>query len=148
MATQISAVTAAAVEIPTLNSTLIEASAKLRFLVPVLRQLKLQGSKVLVFVEHRDAIGIMADMCNLMGFSYVTLDGCEKPKRRKRAIKKFQTRDKFLFIATTKTGGIGLNLQVADVVVLMDSSWNPQTEQAICRWINFIQRLCMKKHHS
>lgn len=116
------------------DQTLIDISCKHKFLVPLLEKLQQAGSKVLMLVEYRESINILADICRFKGFTYVTMDGDDTMKRRKTVVKKFQTKDKFLFIATIGTGGIGLNLQAADCVVILDSAWNPQVDQqAICR---------------
>ena len=32
----------------------------------------------------------------------------------------------FCFIMSTRAGGLGVNLQTADTVILYDSDWNPQ----------------------
>lgn len=78
-----------------LDHNLIDVSAKLKFLVPLLHQLRSNGSKVLVFVEYRPSIDILTDVCRLNGFTYVTLDGHDTMKHQKNAIKKIRTKDKF-----------------------------------------------------
>ena len=36
--------------------------------------------------------------------------------------------EKFIFMLTTRAGGLGINLMTADIVVLYDSDWNPQAD--------------------
>jgi hypothetical protein len=40
-----------------------------------------------------------------------------------------------IFLASTRSGGLGLNLQTADTVILYDSDWNPQWDLQVrlCR---------------
>lgn len=49
----------------------------------------------------------------------------------------------FIFALSTRAGGLGLNLQTADTVIMFDSDWNPQMDQQVghpctlaCQFIN------------
>ncbi len=37
----------------------------------------------------------------------------------------------FIFALSTRAGGLGLNLQTADTVIMFDSDWNPQMDQQV-----------------
>lgn len=69
-------------------------------------------------------------------YSYSRLDGKTAHKERSRLIDEFNApgSDKFMFVLSTRAGGMGINLATADVVILYDSDWNPQLdEQAMGR---------------
>lgn len=57
----------------------------------------------------------------------VRLDGMTKAEDRGELLKKFNDKDSeyFLFLLSTRAGGLGLNLQSADTVIIFDSDWNP-----------------------
>lgn len=65
----------------------------------------------------------------IMHFSGVSdrLDGMTKAEDRGELLKKFNDKDSeyFLFLLSTRAGGLGLNLQSADTVIIFDSDWNP-----------------------
>jgi len=58
------------------------------------------------------------------------LDGQTPHEDRQRQINEFNEPDskKFVFILSTRAGGLGINLATADVVILYDSDWNPQMD--------------------
>lgn len=60
-------------------------------------------------------------------FSYLRLDGQTKSEERGDLLAKFseEKSDYFIFLLSTRAGGLGLNLQVADTVIIFDSDWNP-----------------------
>lgn len=63
---------------------------------------------------------------NLHGYSYLRLDGTTKPEQRQILMQRFNTNPKlFVFILSTRSGGVGMNLTGADTVIFYDSDWNP-----------------------
>lgn len=64
---------------------------------------------------------------NYRGFMYLRLDGTTKSEDRGDLLKKFNDKDSgyFIFLLSTRAGGLGLNLQTADTVIIFDSDWNP-----------------------
>ena len=62
-----------------------------------------------------------------IGFSYLRLDGQTKSEERGDLLAKFSedNSDYFIFLLSTRAGGLGLNLQKADTVIIFDSDWNP-----------------------
>lgn len=71
-------------------------------------------------------------------FSYLRLDGATKSEDRGELLRRFNSKDSeyFLFLLSTRAGGLGLNLQAADTVIIFDSDWNPH--QVLKIFINTI----------
>lgn len=70
---------------------------------------------------------------NLVGYRYLRLDGATKSEDREEMLKLFNARDSpyFVFILSTRAGGLGLNLQAADTVIIFDSDWNPHQVSSV-----------------
>lgn len=64
---------------------------------------------------------------NYRGFTYLRLDGTTRAEDRGDLLKKFNDKESgiFIFLLSTRAGGLGLNLQTADTVIIFDSDWNP-----------------------
>ena len=70
---------------------------------------------------------------NLHGYSYLRLDGTTKPEQRQILMQRFNTNPKlFVFILSTRSGGVGMNLTGADTVIFYDSDWNPAMDAQVC----------------
>jgi SWI/SNF-related matrix-associated actin-dependent regulator of chromatin subfamily A protein 2/4 len=67
------------------------------------------------------------DYLNYREFTYLRLDGTTKSEERGDLLKKFNdpSSEFFIFLLSTRAGGLGLNLQTADTVIIFDSDWNP-----------------------
>ena len=81
-------------------------------------------------------LDILSDYLGLRGYVHQRLDGTVSSDTRKRAIDHFnapQSPD-FCFLLSTRAGGLGINLETADTVIIFDSDWNPQNDlQAMSR---------------
>ena len=73
----------------------------------------------------------------MRGYKYCRIDGNTSYDDRESQIDDFNAEgsDIFCFILSTRAGGLGINLQTADVCILYDSDWNPQQDlQAQGTW--------------
>ncbi|XP_043254729.1 lymphocyte-specific helicase-like [Colletes gigas] len=121
--------------LPKVDNELIASSGKLLVLDAMLAKLKERGHKVLLFSTMTMILDVIEDYLSLRDYNYVRLDGSTPLAERKDSIQDFNTNpDLFLFLISTRAGGIGLNLAAADTVIIYDSDWNPQVDiQAMAR---------------
>ncbi len=96
----------------------------------LLIKLKEQGSRVLIFSQMTRMLDILEDYCIWRNFEYCRLDGQTSHEDRQASIDAYNSPDstKFLFMLSTRAGGLGINLATADIVILYDSDWNPQVD--------------------
>jgi superfamily II DNA or RNA helicase len=112
-----------------LGEHIVQASAKLLFLDTLLQSLKAGGHRVLIFSQFTHMLDILQDYLFFRGFSCERLDGSVRGDERFEAVKSFQKdKEKFVFLLSTRAGGVGLTLTAADTVVFYDSDWNPQMD--------------------
>ncbi|KAL1500937.1 hypothetical protein ABEB36_006353 [Hypothenemus hampei] len=106
------------------------ASGKFELLDRILPKLKSTNHRVLLFCQMTQLMTIMEDYLNWRGFKYLRLDGTIKAEDRGELLRKFNDKNSeyFLFLLSTRAGGLGLNLQTADTVIIFDSDWNPHQD--------------------
>ena len=104
--------------------------AKLKLLDKLLPRLQARGSRVLIFSQMTTMLDILEDFVIARGFDYCRIDGSTAYAEREAAIDAYNAPGsrKFVFMLSTRAGGLGINLATADVVVLYDSDWNPQAD--------------------
>merc|ERR1719186_2426248 len=114
----------------TTDEHIINNAAKLRVLDKLLPKMQAQGSRVLIFTQMARMLDILEDYCWFRGHQYCRIDGNTAHEDRDRQIQEFNAENssKFLFMLSTRAGGLGINLYTADVVILYDSDWNPQMD--------------------
>ncbi|KAI9661749.1 MAG: putative DNA helicase ino80 [Bathelium mastoideum] len=101
-------------------------SGKLAKLDQLLRQLKDGGHRVLLYFQMTRMIDLMEEYLTYRNYKYCRLDGSTKLEDRRDTVADFQTRpDIFVFLLSTRAGGLGINLTSADTVIFYDSDWNP-----------------------
>ncbi|XP_073979310.1 ATP-dependent helicase brm-like isoform X2 [Rhodnius prolixus] len=109
---------------------LYRVSGKFELLDRILPKLKATGHRVLLFCQMTQLMTIMEDYLSWRGFLYLRLDGSTKSEDRGDLLKKFNNPENefFIFLLSTRAGGLGLNLQAADTVIIFDSDWNPHQD--------------------
>ena len=114
----------------TTDTHIVYNSAKMIVLDKLLPKLMNQESRVLIFCQMTRLMTILEDYFVWRGYKYCKLDGGTSYEARQIAIEDFNrpNSDKFIFMLSTRAGGLGINLVTADVVVLYDSDWNPQVD--------------------
>ncbi|XP_064626963.1 probable global transcription activator SNF2L2 isoform X2 [Lineus longissimus] len=109
---------------------LYRSAGKFELIDRMLPKLKRLGHRVLLFCQMTTLMSIMEDYFLYKGYQYLRLDGMTKSDDRGELLKKFTAPDSpyFIFLLSTRAGGLGLNLQVADTVIIFDSDWNPHQD--------------------
>uniref|UniRef100_A0AAZ3NV34 Transcription activator BRG1 n=1 Tax=Oncorhynchus tshawytscha TaxID=74940 RepID=A0AAZ3NV34_ONCTS len=109
---------------------LYRASGKFEVLDRILPKLRATNHKVLLFCQMTSLMTIMEDYFAYRNFKHLRLDGTTKAEDRGMLLKAFNdpASQYFIFLLSTRAGGLGLNLQSADTVVIFDSDWNPHQD--------------------
>ncbi|KAF2446381.1 hypothetical protein P171DRAFT_357568 [Karstenula rhodostoma CBS 690.94] len=112
------------------NDLLWRTAGKFELLDRILPKFKASGHRVLMFFQMTQIMNIMEDFLRLRGMHYMRLDGSTKADDRSDLLKDFNAPDSpyFCFLLSTRAGGLGLNLQTADTVIIFDSDWNPHQD--------------------
>ena len=113
------------IRIPSME-TFIADSGKLAKLDQLLAQLKREDHRVLLYFQMTRMIDLMEEYLVYRQYKYLRLDGSSKISDRRDMVTDWQTRPElFVFLLSTRAGGLGINLTAADTVIFYDSDWNP-----------------------
>ncbi|KAF9903864.1 hypothetical protein EC991_003241 [Linnemannia zychae] len=118
------------------HKSLIEAGGKLELLHNMLPKLKQNGHRVLIFSTMTRLLDILEDYLNGERYNFVRLDGSTSSNDRQARIDKFNAPDSdvFVFLLSTRAGGVGVNLATADTILIYDVDFNPKADmQALSR---------------
>ncbi|KAK6090490.1 hypothetical protein P3W45_000587 [Vairimorpha bombi] len=116
------------VNIPPLNTFIVD-SGKLTALDKLLVKLKQEDHRVLLYFQMTKMMDLVEDYCVKKEYTYCRLDGSSKVSYRRDTVNDWQNGDKFIFLLSTRAGGLGINLTAADTVIFYDSDWNPTVDQ-------------------
>lgn len=114
----------------TTDEHLVYNAGKMLVLDRLLKRLRAQGSRVLIFSQMSRLLDILEDYCLFREYKYCRIDGGTAHEDRIAAIDDYNKpgSEQFVFLLTTRAGGLGINLTSADIVILYDSDWNPQAD--------------------
>ena len=90
------------------------SSGKFELMDRILPKLKATGHRVLMFCQMTQCMTIIEDYFNFKGSRFLRLDGMTKSDDRGEMLKVFNMANSeyFIFLLSTRAGGLGLNLQV------------------------------------
>jgi len=113
--------------------SLVSASGKFQLLDRLLPELKRRGHKVLLFSQMTEVLNLVEDHLDQLGYAHFRIDGGVKLEDRQSRIEAFNAEpdgrnDLFVFLLSTRAGGLGINLAAADTCIIFDSDWNPQQD--------------------
>jgi len=115
---------------------LVNGSGKFQLLRRLLAKLFAKGHRVVLFSQFTSTLDLIEDFLNHEQYKYCRLDGSTNRVQRTVDINSFNMpgSSKFVFLMSTRAGGLGINCQTADTCILFDSDWNPQVDlQAMAR---------------
>ncbi|CAI2338686.1 unnamed protein product [Caenorhabditis sp. 36 PRJEB53466] len=118
------------------DETIVSSSGKMMVLDKMLEKFQAEGSRCLIFSQFTMMLDILEDYAIWKQIKYSRFDGTTMNDERFDKVREFNAEgsDTFMFLMSTRAGGLGINLATADVVVIYDSDWNPQMDfQAIAR---------------
>lgn len=114
----------------TTDEQIIRVAGKFELLDRILPKLFKTGHKVLIFFQMTEIMTIVSDFFDYRGWKYCRLDGSTKAEDRQTLLSTFNDPNSpyQVFILSTRAGGLGLNLQSADTVIIYDTDWNPHAD--------------------
>jgi chromodomain-helicase-DNA-binding protein 4 len=119
-----------------IEKELIQESGKVLLLDKMLLKLYPAANRVLIFSQFKMMLDILEEYCEYRQFRYLRLDGNTPPLFRQKLIDQFNAPNSpyFIFLLSTRAGGLGINLASADTVFIFDSDFNPHNDlQALSR---------------
>ncbi|CUS24058.1 LAQU0S13e02344g1_1 [Lachancea quebecensis] len=114
-----------AISMPSMDRFITE-STKLKKLDELLVDLKKGDHRVLIYFQMTKMMDLMEEYLTYRQYKHIRLDGSSKLEDRRDLVHDWQTKpDIFIFLLSTRAGGLGINLTAADTVIFYDSDWNP-----------------------
>lgn len=109
---------------------IVDVSSRMVVLDKLLTKLHKRGARVLLFSQMVIMLNILQDYLEWKGYKYHRMTGYTQQEDRQDMIDEFNSPESetFIFIITTRTGGVGINLHTANTVIFYDIDWNPQAD--------------------
>ncbi|XP_078044731.1 DNA excision repair protein ERCC-6 [Augochlora pura] len=104
-------------------------SGKMTVVRSLLKIWKKQDHRVLLFTQGRQMMHVLESLVQKDEYKYLRMDGTTPISQRQETIRLFNNDSSyFIFLLTTRVGGLGVNLTGADRVIIYDPDWNPATD--------------------
>ncbi|CAI4230354.1 unnamed protein product [Auanema sp. JU1783] len=113
-----------------LDENLVLESGKCKQLDKMLPEIKKKEEKCLIFSQFTSMLDILEVYLRIRGYEFKRLDGQTPVMDRQEMINEFNsTPDLFIFLLSTKAGGLGINLTSANHIILHDIDFNPYNDK-------------------
>jgi len=107
-----------------------QSSGKFVALSKLLEELKKDNHRVLIFSQMTKMLDIIEAFLDVSNYTYLRLDGSTSVPDRQVLLNQFNSDNNiFIFLLSTRAGGLGVNLTSADTVIFYDISYNPQVDR-------------------
>lgn len=114
---------------------MLRFSGKFILIDKLLGKLHAQGGKVLIFSQMVRVLDCLEDYLNWRSWKHERLDGSTPATARQASIDRFtKDKDRFVFLLSTRAGGVGINLTAAQTIIIFDSDMNPQGDVQVRTW--------------
>eukprot|EP00915_Cephaloidophora_sp_WS-2016_P008177 GHVH01011311.1.p1 GENE.GHVH01011311.1~~GHVH01011311.1.p1 ORF type:complete len:1021 (-),score=183.02 GHVH01011311.1:98-3160(-) len=113
-----------------IGENLLRVSAKFELLDRMIQKLVKTKHKVLIFCQMTQLMDVLSDFLEFRKIRFFRLDGAVTVDHRQERMEEFNdpSSEVFIFMLSTRAGGLGVNLQAADTVIIFDSDWNPHQD--------------------
>lgn len=96
----------------------------------ILEELKEGGHRVIIFSQYVILLNVLEEYLKIRKHSYLRLDGSTPVNMRQELIDEYSENDSiFVFLLSTRAGGLGINLTAADTVIIHDIDFNPYNDK-------------------
>jgi len=113
-----------------LEESLVCGSGKMKELDLLLPKLKAQGDRVLIFSQFVIMLDVLEIYLNVHKYRFLRIDGSTKAEDRQMLIDRYNNDNEiFIFLLSTRAGGLGINLTSANTVILHDIDFNPYNDK-------------------
>uniref|UniRef100_T1J3V7 SWI/SNF-related matrix-associated actin-dependent regulator of chromatin subfamily A containing DEAD/H box 1 homolog n=1 Tax=Strigamia maritima TaxID=126957 RepID=T1J3V7_STRMM len=113
-----------------LKSKQILDSGKFHYLKPRLKEMKEKGDRILLFSQFTIMLDIIEEFLQVLDYKFIRLDGSTPVTQRQDLIDQFSSDPAiFIFLLSTRAGGLGINLTAANTVILHDIDFNPYNDK-------------------
>ena len=129
---------------PTVLRLCVSALSYIQTTAPTNNELFHLRCRVLLFSQFTSCLDLIQASLEAARFPHLRLDGTTKTAERAAALDAFNARASpyFTFLLSTRAGGLGLNLQSADTVIIFDQDWNPEMDLQV-RFLTHACATCM-----
>jgi len=112
-----------------IDENIVDVSGKMQLLDILLPEIFKLKEKVLIFSQMTRILDILEDYMHLRGYKFVRFDGTTAHEERETLIQSYNNeKDILVFLLSTRSGGLGINLTAANHVIFYDNDWNPQMD--------------------